>query len=162
MAKTPKVSILERRLQGQNVFGSGTQPIALKEPRKWAVRWVNSGLRPDRVWAVNNELGWTYVEPEDLDCSVDEIGAAVRDGRVVRGDRGQEVLVKMPTKDYAKVQARKAELNTKQTFGKKQIKDAMVSAVAGEHGDRAGDFMSRAVNTVNVNDQRGPEDTSGI
>lgn len=160
MAKTPTISVIERRLQGPSVFRTSSQPIPLKEPKTWTLRWENSKISPDHMWNIVHNLGWSYCEPEDLDCPIDEIGAFVRDGRIVRGERGDEVLMKMLTRDYKRVEKRKTEETIKQTFGKKQLKDSIVSQVAQEHGDQAAEYMNRAVNQVTVNDGRGPEDAA--
>ena len=161
MAKTtPRISIIERRLQGPNVFRTSSQPIPLKDPSKWTLRWENSKIAPDHMWRIVNQLGWQYVEPEDLACPIDEIGAAARDGRVVRGERGDEVLMKMLTRDYRKVEKKKTEETIKQTFGRKQLKQSIVSQVASEHGDRAAGYMDKQVESVTVNDTRVPEDAA--
>ena len=161
MAKvTPTISVIERRLQGPNVFRTSSQPIPLKEPKMWTLRWVYARVATDHLWRMNHELGWVYAEPEDLACPVDEIGASVRDGRIVRGERGDEVLMKMLTRDYKRVEKRKTEETIKQTFGKKQLKDSIVSQVAQAHGDRAAEYMDKSVDAVSVNDGRGPEDAA--
>ena len=160
MAKSkPTISVIERRLQGPSVHRTSSQPIPLTEPDKWVLRWENSQIAPDHMWNIVHNLGWQYAEPADLDCDIAEIGAVVRDGRVVRGTRGDEVLMKMLTKDYKRIEKRKTEENIKQTFGKKPIKDAIVAGVAAEHGDRAADYVSKNVNAIKIRDQRGPEDS---
>lgn len=159
MAKpTPTISVIERRLQGPSVFRTSSQPIPLKEPDKWTPRWENSKISPDHMWNIVHNLGWSYCEPGDIDCPIDEIGAFVRDGRIVRGERGDEVLMKMLTRDYKRVQKRKTEETIKQTFGARQLKAAIVSGVANEHGDQAAEYMSQAVRGLTVTDGRGPED----
>ena len=161
MAKTtPKISVIERRLQGPNVFRTSSQPIPLTEPGKWTLRWENSRIAPDHMWRIIHELGWVYCELEDIACPVDEVGANVRDGRIVRGERGDEVLMKMLTTDYRKVEKRKTEETIRQTFGTQQLKQTIVSQVATEHGDRAAEYMDKQVNMVTVNDGRGPEDAA--
>lgn len=156
--KTPSISVIERRLQGPNVFRTSSAPIPLKDPKAWTLRWENSKISPDHMWNVIHNLGWTYAEADDLDCPVDEIGASERDGRIVRGERGDEVLMKMPLKDYKRVEKAKTAENIKQTFGTTQIKAAIVAGVAAEHGDQAAEFVSRNVNAITVTDVRGPED----
>lgn len=156
MAKQ-SISVIERRLQGPNVFRSSSQPIPLKDP-KWTVRWENTTISPDHIWNIINVLGWQYVGPEDLDCRVDEIGATERDGHVVRGTRGDEVLVKMLLRDYRRVEKRKTEETIKQTFGKKQLKDTVLTQVAAEHGSQAADYVNANLGGISVTDGRGPEE----
>lgn len=160
MAKTPTISVIERRLQGPSVFRTSSQPIPLREGKKWTVRWVNTKVSTDHLYDFKNNKGWDYATPDDLDCPVDEAGGFVRDGRIVRGDRGEEVLMKMLSKDLARVVKKKTEEANKQTFGKKEVKAAIVAGAAAEHGDRAAEYMEKHVHGVTVNDGRGPEDAA--
>lgn len=156
MAKTPAISVIERRLQGPNVFRASSQPIPLVEPKKWTVRWQNCEISPEHLSDMIHVKGWVYAEPADLACPLEEVGALVRDGRIVRGERGKEVLMKMLARDYQRVQKKKTEETIRQTFGKKQIKDAIVAGAAAEHGEEAAEFLYKHVNTVTVQDTRGP------
>ena len=159
MAKIkPTISVIERRLQGPSVFRTSSAPIPLKEPKDWTVRWVNTKLHTNRLWDMITNKGWVYVTAEDLTCAVDEIGAVCRDNRIVMGERGEEVLMKMPLKDYTAVSKKKDAETRTQAFGKKQLKKAITEGVAAEHGDRAAEFIEHNVNTITVQDTRGPED----
>src|SRR5688572_6147094 len=137
-AKLPKVSVLERRLK--NPFGSGTVPITLKTPGRWEVRWVYSKLRSGHLYDMTQHKGWTFIEPEEIDGTADEYGLIAKDNRLVRGDHGEEVLMKMPRADFLKIQAAKTEYNNKQ-LGKQQMRSAVAQAAAKEHGDQAGDTV---------------------
>src|SRR5688572_7767181 len=108
MAAKKTISVIERRLQGGSALQTSSHPIPLKE-KGWTLRWENSDVRPDQIWHCINVLGWEYVIPADISCTMDEIGANERDGRVVRGERGKEVLLKMRASDYARVQKKKAQ-----------------------------------------------------
>lgn len=154
------ISVIERRLQGPNVFRTSSQPIPLSEGDRYVVRWENSKISPDHIWNVIHNLGWVYAEPADLACKVDEIGAQERDGRIVRGERGDEVLMKMLSADYAKVSKLKDQQTRDQTFGQKQLKSRIVSEVASAHGDQAAEWMNKSVKSVSVSDARGPEDVA--
>lgn len=151
------ISVIERRLQGPSVFRTSSQPIPLVEGDRWEVRWTNTTISPDHLWDRIHNKAWEYAVPEDIACPIDEIGGLVRDGRIVRGERGQEVLVKMLAKDYARVVKQKTKETTAQTFGKKQLKDAILSGAAQEHGDQAAEFLSKHT-TLSVEDARGPSD----
>lgn len=158
MAKpAPRLSVIERRLAGASVFRTSSAPVPMKE-EKWTVRWENAAISPDHMWNILHNLGWDYVTPDDLDCPVEEIGAYARDNRVVRGARGEEVLVKMLAKDYRSVQRAKAKEVHQQTFGQKAIKQAVISGVGAAHGDEAAAFVSEHVNTISVTDTRGAEE----
>ena len=149
MAK--KVSVIERRLQSESALSAGSAPIPMKEAI-WAVRWENSDIAPDHIWRCINILGWEYVAPEDVACPLDEVGANAREGRVVRGERGKEILLKMRKTDYAKVQKKKTAENLALTFDKKKLKSAVLGQVASEHGGEAAEFINK--NVMNVVDSR--------
>ena len=150
--KLPKVSILDRRMK--NPFGSGTVPITLKTEGQWEVRWVYAKLRPGHVYDMVNRKGWVFVEPDELDGASDEYGLTVKDNRLVRGDHGEEVLMKMPQADFDKIQKAKAEHNLGQ-LGKKQMREAVAQATAQEHGDQAGDTVFDAFKHGDIKDTRG-------
>ena len=150
--KLPKVSILDRRLK--NPFGAGTVPITLKSGGPWEIRWVYAKLRPGRLYEMTNQKGWVFVEPSELDGNPDEYGLVVKDNRLVRGDHGEEVLMKMPKDIFEQIQQAKTEYNEKQ-LGKKQMRDAVAQAAAKEHGDQAGDVTYDAFKYGEVKDSRG-------
>jgi hypothetical protein len=146
MAAKKAISVIERRLQGGgSALQTTSQPIPLKE-KGWTLRWENSEIRPDQIWHCINVLGWEYVVPGDIDATMEEIGAAERDSRVVRGERGKEVLLKMRASDFKKVQAKKTTENIDLTFNKGKVKDAMLNAVAGSMGPEAAEYVARMAN----------------
>lgn len=150
--RLPAASVIDRRMQ--NPFGSGTVPITLKTPGSWECRWVYSKLRPGHLYAMTNQKGWVFVEPAELDGNPDEYGLTAKDNRLVRGDHGEEVLMKMPTEDFRRVVKAKDEFNLKQ-LGKKQMRDAVSQATAKEHGDQAGDTVYDAFKHGDIKDSRG-------
>ena len=154
----PKISVIERRLQGPSVFRTASQPIPLREPNVWTLRWVNTKVHPNRLWDMLHTKGWVYATADDLACSVEEIGALLRDDRIVMGERGEEVLMKIPSSDYAAIAKKKDEETRRQTFGKQQLKKAITEGVAIAHGDRAAEFMHRNVENMTVQDARAPEE----
>lgn len=143
--RLPKVSVLERRLASP--FGAPSVPITLKTPGLWAIRIVNTSVRSGRVHDMTTNKGWAFVLPEELDGRPDELGFKEQDGRLVRGERGEEVLMKMPQADYDAVLDAKARVNLRQ-LGKK---DDIAQRVAAEHGSEAGDTV---YNRINVEDSR--------
>ena len=145
------ISVIERRLQSPSALTAGSTPIPLKDDT-WTIRWENSDIAPDHIWRCLNVLGWEYVTPEDVACPLDEVGANARDGRVVRGERGKEILLKMRKADYAKVQKKKTAENLALTFDKKKLKGAVLNQVASAHGEEAADFINK--NTMKVTDSR--------
>ena len=150
--KLPKVSILDRRLQ--NPFGTGSVAITLKTPGQWEVRWVYSKLRPGRLYEMTHQKGWVFVEPAELDGDADEYGLMVKDNRLVRGDHGEEVLMKMPKDMFDKITQAKAQSNLGQ-LGVNKMRTAVAQAAAKEHGDQAGDTVFDAFRHGEVKDSRG-------
>ena len=149
MAK--KISVIERRLQSGKALQTSSKPIPMKE-KGWALRWENSDVSPDQIWRCINELGWEYVVPEDLDCDLEEVGANIRDNRVVRGVRGGEVLLKMRQKDFKQVQKIKTQENIDLTFNKKRTAEAALNAVGGQFGGQAAEFVRSA--NIDIKDSR--------
>ena len=149
MAKRiPKVSVLERRLA--NPFGAPSVPITLKTPGQWAIRIVNGTMRTGRIHDMTANKGWVLVTADELDGTPDDLGFRVRDGRIVRGEHGDEVLMKMPQADYDQIQKAKGAYNLKQ-LGTKQTREAVAQATAQQFGDEAADTVNR---NITVNDGR--------
>jgi len=149
--KLPKVSVLDRRKL--HPFGAPSQPVTLKTPGLWAIRIVNSKSRTGRLHDVIHNKGWVYVTPEELDGTPDELGFEAKDGRIVRGEHGEEVLVKMLQSDFDEIQAAKGRLNLK-NLGGKQMRDAVAQDAAKEHGSQAGDAVARQFDNMDVKDGR--------
>lgn len=153
MAKVKKaISIVERRLKSGNIFSAGSKAIPLAEPGRWAIRVVNTAISDDRLWQMQAEKGWVYAEEADLAVAPHEIGFRVLDGRIVRGQQGQEVLMKMERTDYAAIQKQKDAENRTRTFSKTANKSAMVGAASAGLGDEAATFLNRAIQSVEIKD----------
>lgn len=149
--KLPKVSVLDRRKL--HPFGAPSQAVTLKTPGQWATRIVNTKSRTGRLHDVLHNKGWAYVLPEELDGAPDELGFESKDGRLLRGEHGEEVLVKMPQKDFDEIQSAKARLNIK-NLGGKQMREAVAQTTALEHGDQAGETVARQFDHIEVTDGR--------
>ena len=147
------ISVIERRLQSGSALDVGSATVPLKDPTL-VVRWENSEIGPDHVYRCVHVLGWEYAVPEDLDCTLEEAGASERDQRIVRGERGKEVLLKMKLTDYKKVQKLKDKENRKRTFDGHLVKNEMIGAVAGAHGEEAAEFVSKSSMTVTDSRER--------
>ena len=161
MAKAPttkrKLSVVERRLASGSVFTAASRPIPLKEPDLWVLRVVNTAISDDRLYAMQAEKGWVYALPEDLAIDPVEVGLKVVDGRIVRGDKGTEVLMKIPKADYDAIVKMKDAENRKMTFGKKATKDAIMAAASQQLGDEGAEFLSRTVQSMDIKDGRALE-----
>lgn len=124
MAKRPRITVNERSAQAAAVlasdpryqrgidhpFGLPSEAIRLKEPG-WYCRWVNSAILSDKVWR-NKNIGYDNVRLADL-ADPEQIGMLSTDpsGNIVRGERGHDVLMKLPDAVYQARQAAKVEKN---------------------------------------------------
>lgn len=147
--KLPKVTVLDRRLR--NPFGAPSQAITLKEGGPWEIRWVDAELRPGRLHDMTRNKGWIYITPEELDGTPDEYGLTAKEGRLVRGEHGREVLMKMPKAEYDQIQLAKARFNLK-GLGGKATREAVAQETAKKFGDEAGETV---LDRIEISDQRG-------
>ena len=152
-SKVP-ISVIERRLKSGSIFGTSSKPIPLVDPTRWTVRVVNSRISESHLYDMQAEKGWVYAEVSDLAMAPEEMGFHVLDGRVVRGEHGHEVIMKMERKDYQAVQQEKDRMNRVQTFGRKATKQAVIGALQAAEGEQAADFMAKAINQIQVTDTR--------
>ena len=143
----PKVSVIDRRLA--HPFGAPSVPITMKDGQQWAIRIANDKVRAGRVHQMG-QLGWTSVEPSEIDGTASDYGLRVMDGRLVRGEHGEEVLMKMPQADYDAIADRKAELNLK-ALGSAATKASVAQATSQEFGDQAGETVFK---NIEVSDGR--------
>lgn len=147
----PHISVIERRLQ--NPFGIRSVPIELKE-KGWTVRSFNNAIRPNKVWEAK-QLGWQAIgkdEPADVEQMA---GFKWADGYWVMGERQQEVLLKMRTEDYKKIQWAKSDKNIQMMKSPGASKRDVVEAAGRSLGDQAAEFIQRDVQIVgNVRDSK--------
>lgn len=142
-------AVIERRLQ--NPFGEGSPAVRLKDPG-WTVHVINTALRTGRYHDVAFNKGWDPVRPEDLDGSPQELGFEVLDGKVVRGERGQEVLMKMPTKAYQAIQQAKDAKN-RALVTPRRLKADVIEQTAAAYSDQAAGYLDQ---NVTIKESRGP------
>ena len=141
----PRISVLERRLN--NPFGEPATPIDLKD-RGRRCRWFNRVIIADKIWRAKQK-GWEPVKPEDL-IDPDQIGGYTRspDGCVTRGDRGDEVLMSMPSVEFEAIQMAKTRWNNRHMGNPNAMKQEVVEA-AGQHlGDQGAEFLNKKLGPV--------------
>jgi hypothetical protein len=136
----------------KNPLGSPSFRIFLKKP-DMEIRIVDSGMKSGRISEMTQK-GWGFVGPDDVVGKVEDYGFTVQDGRIVRGDRGREVLMMMHHQDYVDIQMAKAAANTRAIGGQKG-KDAVLNQVAKAEGDEAADWIDQR---IKVTDTREPEE----
>lgn len=143
----PKVSVIDRRLA--HPFGAPSVPITLKDGQLWSIRIANDKVRTGRVHQMV-QMGWTFVQPEEIDGQPADFGFRALDNRLVRGEHADEVLMKMPQRDFDAIQQAKATVNLK-NLGQKQTRDAVAQETAKAYGSQAGDTI---FNNIEVTDGR--------
>ena len=153
--KKRDISVIERRLKSGSAFVAGSRKIPLAKPEQWEERIVNTEISDNRLWEMQAEKGWTYMEVDDLAVHPDEIGFRLMNGRLVRGERGHEVLMKMPREDYAALAKMKDQENRKNTFSVAANKAAILTAAQGEQdGARGAEFLNKALGDATIVDSK--------
>lgn len=141
--------------------GIAEDPKGLR--RKWKLRWFNFGVE-GRAWRAQR-LGYQKVEWSELRDDDSRLTAVERkDTYVRRGDRGLEVLCKMPIKmvEFRKrVEASKLQgLLTSES----KLRDHLANGVAaqagpmGDNADQAGTFT----HGIDISITRGPKESVTI
>ena len=140
--EAPKnLSVIERRLQ--NPLSRRSREIPLGEHMKgWTTRFFTQDVsRPDRHYEAVHELGYTPCTAEDFGVDPKTLGLNLTpEGYVCRGSQSQDILMRIPTKDYRAIQKRKSEENLK-GVGKGKLQSEVAQAAAKVHGDEAGDTV---------------------
>lgn len=144
-SRKPHIEVLERRLQSP--FGMPSRAIQLKEPG-WTVRVFNRGIKGDKIWEAEQN-GWQKVKREEL-ADPEQMGGfdVSPEGYVVRGERGQELLMKMLTDWYNQIQRAKADVNIRNMKRPGAVKNEVVAAAGQRFGGQAADYIDRHVQIV--------------
>lgn len=144
----PDLDVIERGLR--NVFGLPSTEIQLKD-KQYITHWVNTGIGGDQLGKYL-DAGYLKVRPEYL-ADQDRVSFTVSpDGYVVRGNRGEEILMYTLRDFYAKRQMEKARRNQQ---GMRHLKDEVVNAAGAKLGDEAAEFLQRRGSVVGeVHDSR--------
>jgi hypothetical protein len=140
----PRIEVLQRRLQSP--FGAPATQIRLREPG-WEPRWFNAAIAADHIWSAK-ENGWVGVKPAEL-ADPDQVGGfqVSPDGFVVRGDKGQELLMRLPADWRKQIQQKKIEQNLR-NMRPGAMKREVADAAGRELGDQAGQFVNDQVRVV--------------
>jgi hypothetical protein len=124
------LDIWERRML--NPQQQSAPMVRIKTPGM-TLRWINLNNR-GRYQRARYEQGWLPVEQAELIDEKEIYGVSyTTEGFVCRGEKQQEMLMKMPTAVFRKIQERRAELNTKSY---KNLKENLVSAGSRHFGDK--------------------------
>lgn len=143
--KRPRIEVLERRLQ--NPFGEPSAPVRLVDDTR-ECRWFNAAVQNDHIWRAKHK-GWEPVKPDEL-SDIDQIGGYGIDtsGFVVRGERGQEVLMAMPKEWRKQIQAAKIAQNIRNMGNPNRQKAEIVEAAGAKLGAEAADFLNKRMGSV--------------
>lgn len=153
------IDIWERRIL--NPFEKNSALIQITTPGM-KLRWVNLSLRGR--YQRSRDQGWVPVEKGELvdERQIFNVSYTTR-GEVCRGERQQEMLMKMPEAVFRKIQARKRELSRKSY---ETIKESLVSAGSSHFGDKysardgqmAADAAGRFIGNVAFGTERASSD----
>lgn len=124
------VDIWERRMLNPGLKPS--KPIRLKTPGMH-IRWINLANN-GRYQRARYEEGWVPVHQEELTDAREIYGVSyTTEGWVCRGEKQQEMLMKIPEAVWKKIRAAKfAEVEK----SRKHIKENMQAAGASHFGDK--------------------------
>ena len=149
----PAISIVDRRLKAGSIFASASTPIPASEPGCWVFREVNTGISDDHLEIMLHKKFWEFAAAEDLACAPGAYSYRVQDGRLVKGTRGEIVLMKQPAADAAAVRMEKERENRRLTFG--SAKASILSAAEREPGgDRGAEYLERQLRGLTVTDSK--------
>jgi hypothetical protein len=146
----PGIKVLSRRLENPDLPGSlpirlKDEPDYLRDPqgkkRIWYLRWINAA--ENGRWAtVTDAMGYVPVQRDELQNAEAITGLSEsKDGIVRRGDKGQEVLVKMPLELYTAIKARQQEQRKRRARNVKAVREDIAQAAGMSLGSQAGDFI---------------------
>jgi hypothetical protein len=120
---------------------AATCHLCRKPVRQWTVRWVNTLI--EGRWGQIRSKGYVPVEIHELKDAHD-VSDLVRqkedEGKVFvrRGDRGAEVLCKMPLELYIYLKRAQREIQRTRNNSKKAMQSDLAEAAGAELGDEAG------------------------
>src|SRR5205823_3525228 len=108
--------------------------------RTWYVRWINAG--EENRWSTIKARGYVRIEISELPDS-DEIATLYgsdRDSFVRRGDKGAEILCKIPFPYFIAFQRKKEALRKRRRTAK-VLHTELAEEAGRELGAEAGDFV---------------------
>ena len=124
------LDIWERRMKNPQVQSS---PMIRISTPGMKLRWINLASR-GRYQRARYEQGWVPVEKGELVDEREIYGVSyTTENYVCRGEKQQEMLMKIPMAVFRKIQERQAELNKKSY---QNLKSNMASAGSQHFGDK--------------------------
>lgn len=124
----PALDVIERRIAtGDSNVGRVVTVRLLNQPEPMEVRIINTA-QAGRFYQVTQELGWVPVEPHEVDGGLSGDMRAV-DGRVVMGERGGDVLMKMPVRYRKQIQRAKEDRQHRQMASKSALRQRVQTSL---------------------------------
>jgi hypothetical protein len=124
-SEVPDFSVVERRIKhGDAHVMSGAVSLELvNQPEPMTLRWGNMQLEGRNNY-LQKYKGWVPVRMTELARRLDAgILTESPEGYVTRGEKGTEVLYKMPSRLYLAVQQRKVDDNLRRSRSAKHLKE---------------------------------------
>ena len=143
--------IIDRRLKNPN--GQESLSIPSVPAGRWVFRIANGTISPDHIWRMRQQKGWEFAAPADLGGRPEDFGFEVRQERMVRGDRGQEVLMKMDATEWHEIQQAKSDANRRQALSVKDIPQRAAAEIGGSEGSEAADVLHRSLDHVTITER---------
>lgn len=131
-ADVPTFNVVERRIKyGDAVAQSGPTLELIGQAEPMTLYWGNTG-REGRHFQLTKRKGWVPVKMSELRNRLDIGGEIVEspEGIVARGEKGREVLYKMPTRLYRALGQRKADDNLRRSRSAARLKQGSQDAMA--------------------------------
>jgi hypothetical protein len=155
-ADVPTFEVVERRIKyGDATALSGPSLELINQPEPMALYWGNTG-REGRHFQLTKRKGWVPVKMSELANRLDIGGEIVEspEGIVARGEKGREVLYKMPLRLYRALAQRKANDNIRRSRSAARLKqgsqDSMVrDADSGSLGASERERLLRGADRMN-------------
>jgi hypothetical protein len=138
-----KTEALMRRLENPADDSYNTPVVRLRDDptgERWQLRWFNTAIS-GRLYVMRNK-GYEAVMRAEV-ANLDELTelAEAADGIVRRGEKGQEVLGKIPKADYQFIKRREVELRERRSQSTRSLRAQAAEAAAAKFGAEAGDFI---------------------
>jgi hypothetical protein len=141
------IKVIERRMDHPDLPGSVAirlkdEPPHTDDPqnerRKWYVRWIDTG-QDGRYATITSEQGYVPVRIAELQHADHVTGLVDNgDGVVRRGDKGRELLVKMPLKLYRYIKAEQQGRRERRERNARLVKQDLADSAGRSLGDEAG------------------------
>lgn len=115
--------------------------LCKKPARVWYVRFTNTSQ--ENRWSQIRTKGYVPVEIKELkdEQDVADLVKSGTDKYVRRGDRGQEILVKMPLELYNEIKRLQREKRRVDSKSMKKLRGELAEAAGRELGSEAGDVI---------------------